>query len=268
VEKSTVHYFRGRDGAPLAYREIGSGRPLILVHGFLSNAVLSWIHHDHAATIAAKGYRVILPDLRGHGASVWPGRQPIFPRDILADDCLALINHLGLTDYDLGGYSLGARVVARLLARGATPGRVVIGGMGLDGLEHGGGGAYFRHVLTGPDTFPPDSNENAIRAFVRLSGHDPAVMVQALDCSVTTTRAELARVRVPTLVVVAADDPCLLTAEGLAGLLPSARFTVVPGDHFSCVGFKDLGWAIADFLGAPPRLNSERQAVRGGMAAS
>jgi pimeloyl-ACP methyl ester carboxylesterase len=256
VQKPVVHHFRGRDGELLAYREVGAGRPLILIHGFLSTALLTWVNHGHAETIAARGYRVILPDLRGHGASAPQGHPPTFPRDVLADDILALIDHLGLADYDLGGYSLGARLVARLSARGARPARMVIGGMGLDGLEHGGGEEFFRAVTSSPDTFPWDSNENAIRAFVRLTGHDPAVMVRALECSVTTTRSELAGISVPTLVVVGADDPCLLAAEELAGVLPRARFTVVPGDHFSCAGFTDLGWAIADFLGAPPGVSA------------
>ncbi|MGB9281926.1 MAG: alpha/beta hydrolase [Pseudonocardiaceae bacterium] len=55
-----VHWFRGRDGLELVYREMGDGRPLVLLHGFTSTA-LQWIHHGPAATIAEHGYRVILP---------------------------------------------------------------------------------------------------------------------------------------------------------------------------------------------------------------
>jgi len=44
-------------------------------------------------------------------------------RDVLAMDAEALIAHLGLSDYDLGGYSLGGRTTARLLVRGARPRR-------------------------------------------------------------------------------------------------------------------------------------------------
>ena len=58
--------------------------------------------------LAGQGYRVILPDLRGHGDSARPHDPAAYPPDALADDGLALIEQLGLTDYDLGGYSLGA----------------------------------------------------------------------------------------------------------------------------------------------------------------
>ena len=81
-----------------------------------------------AGRIAGRGYRVILPDLRGHGASARPHDAAAYPPDALADDGLALIEHLGLTGYDLGGYSLGGRTVIRILARGATPGRANVGG--------------------------------------------------------------------------------------------------------------------------------------------
>ena len=57
-------YFRGHDGVRLAYRELGEGRPLILIHGYLSTAMAM---AGIAGKIAGRGYRVILPDLRGHG---------------------------------------------------------------------------------------------------------------------------------------------------------------------------------------------------------
>ena len=60
------HYFRGRDGARLAYRELGLGRPLIMIHGYTGTA-MSMIDTGIPTTIAGRGYRVILPDLRGHG---------------------------------------------------------------------------------------------------------------------------------------------------------------------------------------------------------
>jgi pimeloyl-ACP methyl ester carboxylesterase len=85
-------------------------------------------------TIAAKGFRVIMPDLRAHGHSARPHDPAAYPPDVLMRDGFALIEHLGLTDYDLGGYSLGARTTVRMLANGAKPRRVILSGMGLTGL--------------------------------------------------------------------------------------------------------------------------------------
>ena len=87
---------------------------MVLLHGLFSNADTNWIRFGHAAEIAARGFRVIMPDLRAHGDSAAPHDEASYPPDVLARDGLELIAHLGLTDYDLGGYSLGARTAARM----------------------------------------------------------------------------------------------------------------------------------------------------------
>src|SRR5260370_11027233 len=130
-----VRYFQAGDGVQLAYREIGEGRPLVLIHGYFSTAMVNWVRYGHAAVIAAQGYRVIMPDLRGHGDSAKPHAAAAYPPDVLADDGFALIEQLGLTDYDLGGYSLGGRTTIRMLARGATPRRAIVAGAGRGGGE-------------------------------------------------------------------------------------------------------------------------------------
>src|SRR3984893_677831 len=131
---SPVRRFPGRDGAELAWREIGDGRPVVLLHGLMGSCALM-ASNGPARAIAARGYRVIRPDLRGHGDSARPHDPARYPPDVLADDGLALIDHLGLDTYHLGGYSLGGKVVLRLLARGARPARAIVGGQGLDALD-------------------------------------------------------------------------------------------------------------------------------------
>src|SRR6202000_311771 len=99
-----------------------------------------------AAKIAAGGYRGVMPDLRAHGDSDKPHDAAAYPPDVLADDGFALLEHLGLTDYDLGGYSLGARTTLRMMVRGAKPGRAIVAGMGWDGVVNTGGrGVHFRN---------------------------------------------------------------------------------------------------------------------------
>src|SRR3954451_1922732 len=104
-----THDFTAPDGVALAWHETGAGRAVVLLHGLFSDAQTNWIKFGHAALIAARGFRVIMPDLRAHGQSGKPHDPAAYPPDILADDGLALIAHLRLIDYDLGGYSLGGR---------------------------------------------------------------------------------------------------------------------------------------------------------------
>jgi len=249
--KPTTHAFTAPDGVELVWYELGEDKPVILLHGLFSDAETNWIKFGHAAEIADRGFQVIVPDLRAHGHSARPHAAACYPPDILAHDGLALIEHLGLTDYDLGGYSLGARTAVRMVALGAAPRRLVVSGMGLDGLLHTRSrSAHFRKILTGLGSFERGSPEWLAEAFLKTNGGDPQALLPLLDSFVDSTEAELRAIGMPTLALSGADDHDNGSAEALAALLPDARFVEVPGNHMSAVTRPDLGRAIADFLAA------------------
>ena len=244
-------FFAGFDGARLAYREIGAGRPVVLLHGYFSDAWTNWLRYGHAEAIAAKGFRVIMPDLRAHGDSAKPHDLASYPPDALTDDGLALIAHLALTDYDLGGYSLGARTVSRMLVRGAKPRKVVFSGMGLDGLRNTGRrAAHFRNILGNLGKHERGSPEWLAEAFLKTTGGDPVALLGILDTFVDTAAEDIARFDWPTAVVNGVDDDDNGSARALAEALPNARYIEVPGNHMSSVARPELGQAIADFLAA------------------
>ncbi len=242
-----VRYYPARDGLRLAYREVGSGLPLIVIHGYTGSAMM-FVRDGMGARIAARGYRVILPDLRGHGDSDRPHDPASYPPGALADDGLALVDHLGLTDYDLAGYSLGGRTVIQMLARGATPRRAVAGGQGLEAILHtaGRGGGY-RRIFSGFGTFEPGSPEQAMEDWVTASGADPVALTRVLDTFTDTPAEALARVTVPTLIVTGEQDGHNDTAPALASALPAGQYRMVPGDHGTAV--PQFETALADFLG-------------------
>ena len=251
-----VRHYESFDGQRIAYRELepegGGGRPIVLIHGVFSTATVNWIRYGHAALIAAQGYRVIMPDLRGHGHSARPHDPAAYPRDALADDGLALVAHLGLTDYDLGGYSLGARTTMRMLARGATPGRAIVAGMGFDGIvDTAGRGSHFRNILTNLGSFPRGSNEWMAEAFLKTTGGDPVALLNVLETFVDTPVDEVTRIATPTLVAAGVDDDDNGSARALADALPAGRYVAVPGNHMSAVTKPALGQAMAAFLAAP-----------------
>lgn len=246
----STHRFASFDGTELAWHELGEGRPVVLLHGFFSDAATNWIKYGHAAAIAARGFRVIMPDLRAHGMSAKPHDAAAYPLDVLARDGLALVAHLGLGDYDLGGYSLGARTTVRMLVMGAAPRRAVVSGMGYEGVTSVGNRIdFFRRVLIEPG-FERGTPEWAAQAFLKTTGGDAAALVHLLDTFVSTSDAELARIALPVLVLCGEDDRDNGSAEALARALPDARYQQVPGNHMSAVLKPELGAAIADFLAA------------------
>jgi Predicted hydrolases or acyltransferases (alpha/beta hydrolase superfamily) len=244
-----VHRFTAKDGQTLAYRELGEGRPVVLIHGFFSTAYVNWIRYGHAATIAEHGFRVIMPDLRGHGDSAHPHDAAAYPRDVLTDDGLDLIAHLGLEDYDLGGYSLGGRTVARMLVRGADPRRAIISGMGLAGIaSFGERTAFFDRVFDGLGHHERGTAEWRSEAFLRSVGGDPLALRLVLATSVGASADELADIVTAILVLLGDADDDHGSGEALADAMPAARFETVAGDHMSAVANPQLGRAMARFL--------------------
>jgi pimeloyl-ACP methyl ester carboxylesterase len=244
-----VARYPGRDGADLAYREVGDGRPLVLLHGFLTTGSL-WLDHGPATVFARHGYRVILPDLRGHGDSAHPHDPAAYPPDVLADDGLALIDHLGLDDYDLGGYSLGARAVLRMLARGARPTHAIVAGQGLDAVARATSRTSMYHrVLTAlAEQTAVDPEDEDIAQWIT---GDPLALRLVLDTHVPTSPEALRQLPTPTLVAIGDQDDGHSSADLLADALPNARFVRVPGNHFTAFTSPEFAKVTLEFLSRP-----------------
>jgi pimeloyl-ACP methyl ester carboxylesterase len=243
--------FAGRDGAELACRAVGSGRPLILLHGFTGAGSLL-LEHGLTRALAGQGHRVILPDLRGHGDSAKPHDPAAYPPDVLADDGLALVAHLGLgsADYDLGGYSLGARIVVRMLVRGARPGRAIVAGQGLakvSGPQGGGANHRVLRALVDGVAIEPGSADAPLGQWISKSGADPRALLRVMNSLVSTPEEALRQITIPTLVAIGDQDE-RSDADKLAALVPDAQFVRVPGDHVSAFGAPELAAAIGAFL--------------------
>ncbi|HEX8486383.1 alpha/beta fold hydrolase [Sphingomonas sp.] len=250
-----TRFFDSFDGTRLAWHELGEGRAVVLLHGFFSDAKTNWIRFGHAAAIAARGFRVVMADLRAHGQSAGPHDPAAYPRDALTRDGHALIAHLGLGqdlgDYDLGGYSLGARTVSRMLATGAAPRRVIFSGMGLEGLiDTGRRAGHFRHILTNLGKHPRGTPEWLAEAFLKTTGGDATALLGIIETFADTNLATLKTFDRPALVVCGAEDADNGSAPALAEALPNARYVAVPGGHMSSVTKPELGQAMADFLAA------------------
>ncbi len=106
--------FVGSDGARIAYRDEGEGRPLLLLHGLNAHG---GFFAPQAAALHQR-FRIIRPDFRGHGATSASG-VPDIPR--IARDMAELISHLSLQGVIGVGWSLGAMVLWQMLSGPAAP---------------------------------------------------------------------------------------------------------------------------------------------------
>ncbi|MDB5662027.1 MAG: arylesterase [Sphingomonas bacterium] len=115
-------YIETRDSTELYVKDWGSGRPVILLHGWPLTAD-SW--DDHAFALAHAGYRVISYDRRGFGRSAQPWNG--YDYDTLSDDLADVIEATGVTDATIVGFSMGGGEVARYMSRHGGRGVVKAG---------------------------------------------------------------------------------------------------------------------------------------------
>lgn len=247
----SVEFVPGHGGVPIAVHRLGAGRPVLLLHGLASNATINWMRYGTAARIVEAGFEAVMLDLRAHGSSGAPTDAAAYPPDVLRLDVEAVIAALGLGNYDLVGYSLGSRLAAMLVVAGARPGKLILGGMGLEGLTDWlSRRAFFLAALERWDVARPGDRDYLAIAFMKTVGIDRDALRPLLMSMSDFPIEMLARIVVPTLVLSGADDTDNGSAQALSQALPHAELAIVPGNHMSCITKAEFGTAIAEHLAA------------------
>lgn len=240
------------DGTPISYHDLGSGPAVLLLHGFSGNAEMNWLQTGIAQEIAAAGYRVIAPDLRGHGASPFEAPPEDWPADAIARDQIALTKHLGETPLATVGYSMGAISALRFHLLSRKTGRLILGGIG-DAIadEHNTDRntafrAAIEEALAGKDT----PAAKAILARAKATGGRLSGYLGALSARTYTPADLLATFDVPALVLTGEDDLDNGSGPALAAKIPGARYQPLKGNHLTAVLDPALPGAILEDLAA------------------
>ncbi|MBM3449766.1 MAG: alpha/beta fold hydrolase [Armatimonadetes bacterium] len=223
----------------------GNGVPVILLHGFpLSSEIWS-------ATVdkLIDDFRVIVPDLRGHGLSDKP--EGSYSMDTLADDVVALANHFGIDRFVLGGHSMGGYATLRVVDRHPDRllGLIFVDSRAEADSDEGkakrigpinkirteGKHAFLDDFLpnvVGPTT--KERNPSVLEHIRQIASYVPDHVLAACLKGLMErpdSRELLLRVRVPALVVVGEEDTLtpVASAEVLADGIADSELVVVPG---------------------------------------
>lgn len=227
------------------------GVPLVAVHGFASDYQLNWVGTRWQETLSNAGFRVIGLDCRGHGHSDKPHDPAAYSMDTMAGDVVRLLDHLDVPAAAYLGYSMGARIgLQTVIQHPRRVTRAVLGGVGSAGsIEHAE--QIARALELGEPTDDPTA-----QTFHRFASARPINDLKALAACMRglrphATPEQLARVRVPILVVVGDRDEIAAGAPELIELVPSARLVTIPGrDHMSAVPAGEFKRAAIEFLTA------------------
>jgi pimeloyl-ACP methyl ester carboxylesterase len=251
--KPTTERISSFDGCELAVHrlgpEAGGGRPVLLLHGLFSNARTNWIKFGQARRLADAGFEAIMPDLRAHGESAAPHDPGAYPQAVLVKDAMAVVEALGLADFDLVGFSLGARTAAAVAIAGMRPRRLVLAGMGLEGLAGWNRRAdFFIDAIDRCEEVRHGDPAFLAVSFMKTMKVDRVAARLLLRAVTDIDASDLARIAMPTAVICGAKDSDNGSPQALVDALPDARYIEVPGTHMSSVTEPELGEAIVDFL--------------------
>jgi pimeloyl-ACP methyl ester carboxylesterase len=236
-DASQMKTYASFDATTISYHDLGNGPVVILLHGFSGNADLNWFQPQIAQKISAAGYRVIAPDLRGHGASPYDAAPEHWPADAIARDQIALTAHLGEAPYATVGYSMGAISALRFHLLSRHTGRLLLGGIGDSVADEANTDrntafrAAIEDAIAGKDT----PAAKAILARAKATGGTLQGYLGALSARTYTPADLLATFEVPTLVLTGDQDLDNGSGPALAERIPGARYTQLTGTHLTAV---------------------------------
>ncbi len=244
------------DGIEIAYLDEGAGAPVLLIHGFSSNAQVNWLHTGWIAALVESGRRVVALDNRGHGASQKIHDPAAYAAGIMAGDSARLLGHLGLRAVDVIGYSMGARITAFLtLDHQDLVRRAVFGGLGINMVRGTGDPQVVIDALEAPGLGAvADPRGRMFRKFADSIGADlPSLAACMKGPRPPITPERLSTIGRPVLVAAGTDDEVAGSPAELAALIPGARVLPIEGrDHMKAVGDKSFIAGTIEFLNAAP----------------
>ena len=222
-----------RDGVGIYYEVHGSGPTLLLTHGYSSTSAM-W---QGQIAALSKNHRLVLWDMRGHGRSDYPDDPAAYSEALTVADMAALLDEVGAGSAIVGGLSLGGYM--SLAFYRAHPERVralliIDTGPGFKKDEardawnkraHETGDRFEREGLAVLKSASPERSS--------VSHRDASGLARAARGMLTQRDARvielLPNIKVPSLIVVGADDaPFLAASDYMAAKISAAKKVVIP----------------------------------------
>jgi pimeloyl-ACP methyl ester carboxylesterase len=250
-------------GVPISYIDRGSGQPVLLLHGF-TRSFRDW-ETGLIPQLLADGFRVIAYDSRGHGSSGKPDAPAQYGQEDV-NDAIRLLDHLGVDNAHIVGYSRGASIASRIVAQRPRRARsVVFGGWGTDNpvqkldpseceaaavaLERGEPPIALLRAVVTPGTAPPLPPSSPAGAVLPVEARRSFAAAFRSECHIRhATIEDLDAAHVPAIAIVGALDGMLPAVKSMAVRMPSLKVVVLPNANHLTAPSTGFVEAVAAFL--------------------
>jgi pimeloyl-ACP methyl ester carboxylesterase len=238
-------YYTSFDSTKIYYEVKGEGYPVILIHGF-SGTGQGWKSCAVYGELLKAGYQVILIDQRGNGRSDKPHTDAGYANDAEAKDIMGLMSSLNIKHYDAVGYSRGSIITSRLLVLDKRLHKAVLGGMGDAYTNPEWPRRVHAYKALMGDTTLHDVDDMV--KYIRSQHFDELTLALQQKWQPSTSVKELARVRIPVLIIRGTEDKENGSETGLKALIPKSGLNYVPGNHNTAIRTPEFSAAVLGFI--------------------
>ncbi len=234
------------DDIELAYWDQGEGDPVVLLHGFTANSHINWELPGIAGELLKSGRRVIMMDARGHGESDKPHASYSYWNRAMAQDVGRLAEYLMLYDYDIVGYSMGAKVAIEAAHMFGRIRSLTLAGLHMYEKDWTlSDKERKRKVKNMLDDNPKEKDE--YRLFAEKTGGDRKAFAARLEGNIYPefSHWDLQKIHLPVLVINGQRE---YDATKAAGFFPNARAVSLRANHVTLLRNKNFSNEVISFL--------------------
>lgn len=237
------------DDVKIAYLDKGEGPVVLLLHGYASSVLSNWISPRIVEALVDAGFRVVAPDLRGHGFSDKPHDAEAYLDHAMVRDCQSLLDELQVESTHVVGYSMGATIAMWFALKDPRADRLVIAGHGdTITLDKWTGADHVAAGLLASSEEGLDETQIGYRRFIEKERGDFVAMARVAETDQGIPQEMLAQVDEATLILTGIDDDMVGPVDGLANALANARVVRPPGDHLTAPALPEFTEALVAFL--------------------
>ncbi|MEM7009496.1 MAG: alpha/beta hydrolase [Thermodesulfobacteriota bacterium] len=241
-----MHIFNSFDDVGIAYWDQGDGDPIMLLHGFTADSHINWEKSGIAQELVKSGRRVIMMDARGHGESDKPHTSYSYWNRAMAKDVGELAQYLMLYDYDVLGYSMGAKVAIEAELMYGRMRSLVLAGLHIYDKDWTlSDKEREKKVRSMLDDNPTE--KDPYREFAEKTGGDRKAFAARLEGNIYPefSHWDLKKIHLSVLVINGTRE---YDAELAASFFPNAKGISLRGSHITLLRNKSFSNEVINFL--------------------